>query len=77
LLSNLLVLLLRILNSGESDSRLLAHLVEVTTGSLNSVRLYKAHAVYRLAVKYLFLVQEGVTGHTTPLVDVLFNANQE
>lgn len=36
-LSNLLILLLRIMNSGISDSGLLAHLSEVTAGSLNGV----------------------------------------
>lgn len=36
-LSNLLVLLLRILNSGLSDSGLLVHLSEATAGSLNGV----------------------------------------
>ena len=36
-LSNLLVLLLRIRNSGLSDSGLLAHLSEATAGSLNGV----------------------------------------
>ncbi len=36
-LANLLVLLLRILNSGISDSGLLAHLSEATAGSLNGV----------------------------------------
>jgi hypothetical protein len=36
-LSNLLVLLLRVLNSGISDSGLLAHLSEATAGSLNGV----------------------------------------
>lgn len=36
-LSNLLVLLLRILNAGMSDSGLLAHLSEATAGSLNGV----------------------------------------
>jgi hypothetical protein len=36
-LSNLLVLLLRILNSGLSDSGLLAHLSEATAGSLIGV----------------------------------------
>jgi len=35
--SNLLVLLLRVLNCGLSDSGLLAHLSEVTAGSLNGV----------------------------------------
>ena len=36
-LLNLLVLLFRILNSGMSDSGLLAHLSEATAGSLNRV----------------------------------------
>ena len=36
-LSNLLVLLIRILNSGISDSGLIAHLSEATAGSLNGV----------------------------------------
>lgn len=36
-LSNLLVLLLRVMNSGISDSGLLAHLSEATAGSLNGV----------------------------------------
>ena len=36
-LSNLLVLLLRVMNSGLSDSGLLAHLSEVTAGSLIGV----------------------------------------
>ena len=36
-LSNLLVLLLRVLNSGISDSGLLTHLSEATAGSLNGV----------------------------------------
>lgn len=36
-LANLLVLLLRILNSGISDSGLLAHLSEATAGSLSGV----------------------------------------
>jgi len=36
-LSNLLVLLLRLLNSGLSDSGLIAHLSEATAGSLNGV----------------------------------------
>jgi hypothetical protein len=48
-LSNLLVLLLRILNSGLSDSGLLAHLSEATAGSLNGVghsAAYEELAVY-------------------------------
>ena len=45
-LSNLLVLVLRILYSGISDSRLLVHLVEVTVSSLKSVR-YEERAMYK------------------------------
>ncbi|KDR77909.1 hypothetical protein GALMADRAFT_1293338 [Galerina marginata CBS 339.88] len=62
-LSNLLVLLLRILNSGMSDSGLLAHLSEATAGSLNGVghsTAYEEVATYSLAVKYLFLANEGM-----------------
>jgi hypothetical protein len=76
-LSNLLVLLLRILNSGISDSGLLAHLSEATAGSLNGVghsTAYEELATYRLAVEYLFLKNEGITDHT-PLVVEPFNAN--
>ncbi|XP_006464180.1 hypothetical protein AGABI2DRAFT_75124 [Agaricus bisporus var. bisporus H97] len=61
-LSNLLVLLLRILNSGISDSGLLAHLSEATAGSLNGVghsTAYEEIATYSLAVKYLFLTDDG------------------
>jgi len=36
-LSNLLILLIRVLNAGLSDSDLLAHLSEATAGSLNGV----------------------------------------
>jgi len=43
---DLLVLLLRILYSGISDSGLLAHLLEVTVGSLKSVRPYEELAMY-------------------------------
>ena len=62
-LSNLLVLLLRILNSGISDSGLLAHLSEATAGSLNGVghsTAYEELATYKLAVQYLFLANEGL-----------------
>ena len=74
-----MVLLLRILNSGISDSGLLAHLSEATAGSLNGVghsTAYEELATYRLAVKYLFLANEGTTDHT-PLIVEPYNANQE
>lgn len=48
-LSNLLVLLLRVMNSGISDSGLLAHLSEATAGSLNGVghsTVYEELATY-------------------------------
>ena len=48
-LANLLVLLLRILNSGIPDSGLLAHLSEATAGSLNGVghsTVYEEIATY-------------------------------
>ncbi len=52
-LSNLLVLLIRILNSGISDSGLLAHLSEATAGSLNGVghsTVYEELATYSWVV---------------------------
>ncbi|KAF9472217.1 hypothetical protein BDN70DRAFT_887238 [Pholiota conissans] len=61
-LSNLLVLLLRILNAGMSDSGLIAHLSEATAGSLNGVghsTAYEEVATYSLAVQYLFMANEG------------------
>ena len=84
-LSNLLVLLLRILNSGISDSGLIAHLSEATAGSLNGVghsTAYEEPATYRLAVQYLFLANEGPEHHplhstTTPLIIEPFNATHE
>ncbi|KIM37712.1 hypothetical protein M413DRAFT_448237 [Hebeloma cylindrosporum] len=80
-LSNLLVLLLRILNSGIPDSGLIAHLSEATAGSLNGVghsTAYEELATYRLAVNYLFLANEGLPSHSpTPLTIEPFNATQE
>ncbi|KAF9523697.1 hypothetical protein CPB83DRAFT_862502 [Crepidotus variabilis] len=78
-LSNLLVLLLRILNSGIPESGLLAHLSEATAGSLSGVghsTAYEELATYSLAVKYLFLTDSGVTSHTKITVEP-FNANHE
>ncbi|KAF8200093.1 hypothetical protein BJ912DRAFT_947921 [Pholiota molesta] len=78
-LSNLLVLLLRILNAGMSDSGLLAHLSEATAGSLNGVghsTAYEEVATYSLAVQYLFMANEGVTEESRLEVEP-FNATQE
>ncbi|KAF8239111.1 hypothetical protein L208DRAFT_142685 [Tricholoma matsutake] len=50
------------LNSGISDSGLLVHLSEATAGSLNGVghsTAYEEVATYSLAVKYLFLANDG------------------
>lgn len=52
-LSNLLVLILRAMNSGISDSGLLAHLSEATAGSLNGVghsTAYEELATYSCAL---------------------------
>jgi hypothetical protein len=96
-LANLLVLLLRILNSGISDSGLLVHLSEATAGSLSGVghstayeeiatyRCMHTHTFYReqgelislsLAVKYLFLTNDGLEEHPELVLDS-FNARQE
>ncbi|KAF8998037.1 hypothetical protein BDQ17DRAFT_1428716 [Cyathus striatus] len=71
-LSNLLVLVLRILNTNFSDSGLLAHLSEATAGSLNRVgysTLYEELAAYSLAVKYLFLTNDGLADHSKLVVE--------
>ncbi|KAJ7600337.1 hypothetical protein C8J56DRAFT_767072 [Mycena floridula] len=78
-LSNLLVLLLRVLNTGLSDSGLLAHLSEATAGSLNGVghsTAYEEVATYSLAVKYLFLTNDGLNEHPEMKIEP-FNANTE
>lgn len=78
-LSNLLVLLLRIMNSGLSDSGLLTHLSEATAGSLNGVghsTAYEEQAVFSLAVKYLFLTNDGLE-EPPELVIEPFNVNNE
>ncbi|ESK92975.1 yml020w-like protein [Moniliophthora roreri MCA 2997] len=78
-LSNLLVLLLRILNCGLSDSGLLAHLSEVTAGSLNGVghsTAYEELSTYALAVNYLFLTNDGLEEHPDLQVEP-FNATAE
>jgi len=78
-LSNLLVLLLRVLNSGISDSGLLAHLSEATAGSLNGVghsTVYEELATYSLAVDYCFLANDGLEVHPDLVVDS-FDAKNE
>ncbi|KAJ6604479.1 hypothetical protein DFH09DRAFT_1122837 [Mycena vulgaris] len=78
-LSNLLVLLLRVLNSGLSDSGLLAHLSEATAGSLNGIghsTAYEEISTYSLAVKYLFLSNSGFDTHPKLTVEP-FDANTE
>ncbi|EGN92065.1 hypothetical protein SERLA73DRAFT_191640 [Serpula lacrymans var. lacrymans S7.3] len=78
-LSNLLVLLLRLRNSGLSDSGLLAHLSESTAGSLNGVghsTAYEELATYSLAVNYLFLADNGME-HQPEMEFEPFNALNE
>ncbi|KAG6848841.1 hypothetical protein H0H93_013561 [Arthromyces matolae] len=79
-LSNLLVLLIRIFNSGISDSGLTMHLSEATAGSLNGVghsTAYEEIATYTLAVKYLFLTNDGLENQHPDLVVEPFNAATE
>lgn len=79
-LSNLLVLLLRILNSGISDSGLTVHLSEATAGSLSGVghsTAYEELSTYSLAVKYLFLTNNGTENQHTDLILEHFNATTE
>jgi len=78
-LSNLLVLLLRVMNSGISDSGLLGHLSEATAGSLSGVghsTAYEELATYSLAVDYCFLTNDGSEAHPELIVDS-FNAKSE
>ncbi|KAK0199800.1 hypothetical protein DFS33DRAFT_1267576 [Desarmillaria ectypa] len=79
-LSNLLVLLLRILNTGLSDSGLIAHLSEATAGSLNGVghsTAYEEVETYALAVNYLFLADDGTDNNEVELKLDDFNAATE
>jgi len=78
-LSNLLVLLIRVLNAGLPDSGLIAHLSEATAGSLNGVghsTPYEEIATYSLAVRYLFLTNSGFDTHPELTVEP-FNASNE
>ncbi|KAF8659478.1 hypothetical protein AX16_001845 [Volvariella volvacea WC 439] len=79
-LSNLLVLLLRVLNSGLSDSGLITHLSEATAGSLNGVghsTAYEELATYSLAVNYLFLTNDGLEQQHPELTVESFDALTE
>ncbi|KAI0365846.1 hypothetical protein BV20DRAFT_953453 [Pilatotrama ljubarskyi] len=78
-LSNLLILLIRILNAGLSDRGLLAHLSEATAGTLSGVghsTAYEEPATYSLAVKYFFMTSDG-TNTDAELVINPFNAVEE
>ncbi|KAH9954701.1 hypothetical protein BC827DRAFT_1143178 [Russula dissimulans] len=78
-LSNLLVLLLRVMNVGLSDSGLLTHLSEATAGSLNGIghsKAYEELATFSLAVNYLFLTNHGLNEHPELVVQP-FDANTE
>ncbi|KAI0655807.1 hypothetical protein C8Q70DRAFT_1081590 [Cubamyces menziesii] len=78
-LSNLLILLIRILNAGLSDRGLLAHLSEATAGTLSGVghsTAYEEPATYSLAVKYFFMTNDG-TNADAELVINPFNAVEE
>ncbi|KAG2006380.1 hypothetical protein CC2G_002700 [Coprinopsis cinerea AmutBmut pab1-1] len=62
-LSNLLVLLLRLRNSGIPDGGLIAHLSEATAGSLSGIghsTAYEELSCYSLAVRYLFEANDGL-----------------
>ncbi|KAH9914284.1 uncharacterized protein B0H18DRAFT_887247 [Fomitopsis serialis] len=78
-LTNLLVLLIRILNAGLSDGGLLLHLSEATAGTLSGIghsTVYEELATFSLAVKYFFLTNDGDTEHADLNIDS-FNAVEE
>ncbi|PCH42800.1 hypothetical protein WOLCODRAFT_138070 [Wolfiporia cocos MD-104 SS10] len=78
-LSNLLVLLIRIMNAGLSDGGLLTHLSEATAGTLSGVghsSVYEELATFSLAVKYFFLANDG-EDDAKKLVIEPFNAINE
>ncbi|KAJ3836887.1 hypothetical protein F5878DRAFT_540474 [Lentinula raphanica] len=78
-LTNLLVLLLRVLNCGLSDSGLIAHLSEATAGSLSGIghsTAYEEQSTFSLAVDYLFLANNGFEDHPDLIVEH-FNASHE
>ncbi|OJT14551.1 hypothetical protein TRAPUB_8884 [Trametes pubescens] len=78
-LSNLLILLIRILNAGLSDRGLLAHLSEATAGTLSGVghsSAYEEPATYSLAVKYFFMTNDGTNADAELIINP-FNAVEE
>ncbi|KAI0328822.1 hypothetical protein GY45DRAFT_1280990 [Cubamyces sp. BRFM 1775] len=78
-LSNLLILLIRILNAGLSDRGLLAHLSEATAGTLSGVghsTAYEEPATYSLAVKYFFMTNDGANADAELVINP-FNAVEE
>ncbi|KAJ7071196.1 hypothetical protein C8F01DRAFT_1206765 [Mycena amicta] len=78
-LSNLLVLLIRVLNAGLTERGLVTHLSEATAGSLNGVghsTAYEEIGNYTCAVKYLFLTNGGFETHPKLSVEP-FNASTE
>ncbi|KZP32722.1 hypothetical protein FIBSPDRAFT_722375 [Athelia psychrophila] len=78
-LSNLIVLLLRVMNAGISDSGLLAHLSEATAGSLNGIghsTAYEELSTYSLAVDYCFLTTDGTEANPELVVEA-FDAKSE
>ncbi|TEB27147.1 hypothetical protein FA13DRAFT_1634918 [Coprinellus micaceus] len=79
-LSNLLVLLLRLRNSGIPDGGLLAHLSEATAGSLSGVghsTAYEELATYSLAVRYLFMTNNGSEKHTSLVIEPFDAAHEQ
>ena len=75
-LSNLLVLLIRIMNSGLSDSGLLAHLSEATAGTLSGVGHSSAYeelssysSVLLCRIFWLYLSFHFQTGSQLPIYD--------
>ncbi|KAH9837583.1 uncharacterized protein C8Q71DRAFT_796153 [Rhodofomes roseus] len=78
-LTNLLVLLIRILNAGLSDGGLLIHLSEATAGTLSGIghsTVYEELATFSLAVKYFFLTTDGDKEDVELNIDS-FNAVEE
>ncbi|KAI0776534.1 hypothetical protein BD413DRAFT_468819 [Trametes elegans] len=78
-LSNLLILLIRIMNAGLSDRGLLAHLSEATAGTLSGVghsTAYEELATYSLAVKYFFMTNDGTNADAELIINP-FNAVEE
>ncbi|KAF7320275.1 hypothetical protein MKEN_00812200 [Mycena kentingensis (nom. inval.)] len=75
-LSNLLVLLIRVLNAGLSERGLVTHLSEATAGALNGSVTRTNSRLSSLAVKYLFLTNTGFEPHPKLAIEP-FNALSE